>query len=50
METYMIRFTIILVKGIGYLVLLLCDIIYFSQREVPKKLPFYKIFSYLICN
>ena len=45
METHMIRFTIVLVKGIGYLVLSLCDILSFSQHEGAKKLPFYQIFT-----
>lgn len=46
MSTYMLRFTLILVKVIGYLVLVLCDILSFSQYKGAKKLPFYQIFAY----
>nr|DAL96404.1 MAG TPA: hypothetical protein [Caudoviricetes sp.] len=46
----MLRFTLILVKGIEYLVLSLCDILPFSHLEVTEKLPFYQIFTYIICK
>ena len=36
MSTYMLRFTLILVKVIGYLVLSLCDILSFSQYKGAK--------------
>jgi len=46
----MLRFTLILVKEIGYLVLSLCDTLSFSHFEVTEKLPLYKIFTYIICK
>lgn len=41
----MLRLTIILVKGIGYRGLSLCDILPFSQYKSTKKSPFYQIFT-----